>query len=371
MRAGSPGVSVDESRKRQGIAPVLSATRHNLAISFRRSKINVQTEESPSKSLERRLTFNSPAPQQYNLTTSHPTHRRPRRTRARLLAVKSFAFSYFIKHIQLLRTAGYLVISREESSVVGLGSYRPNELREAESVGFGESVKSKRDNGRSQTILVGDFCYLLADRAAPLSVTTRPYSHLLVGTAVLVVFAGLLFTGSTSSSAAKGDRTAPTAPTNLVAGSIGETSVTLSWNPSTDNSGKWSYNIKITNLQNSAFNSLATVSQSQKTYTVRYLTPNTQYSFAVYAIDGSGNKSADSNTVNISTLADTTPPTPPTLKATVLAPSASSTGPAKGIDVDFVYANAHGDNYFQVKAVDRAGNTSAASNVLKLFLWPC
>jgi hypothetical protein len=42
-----------------------------------------------------------------------------------------------------------------------------------------------------------------------------------------------------------------------------------------------------------------------------------------------------------------------------------------GIDLDFVYANAHGDNYFQVKAVDRSGNTSAASNVLKLFLWPC
>jgi hypothetical protein len=42
-----------------------------------------------------------------------------------------------------------------------------------------------------------------------------------------------------------------------------------------------------------------------------------------------------------------------------------------GIDIDFVYANAHGDNYFQIKAVDRAGNTSSPSNTLKLFLWPC
>lgn len=44
---------------------------------------------------------------------------------------------------------------------------------------------------------------------------------------------------------------------------------------------------------------------------------------------------------------------------------------SSGIDVDFIYANAHGNNYLQVKAVDRAGNTSPASNLLKLFLWPC
>ncbi|HET7114694.1 MAG TPA: hypothetical protein VFI57_13700, partial [Pyrinomonadaceae bacterium] len=42
-----------------------------------------------------------------------------------------------------------------------------------------------------------------------------------------------------------------------------------------------------------------------------------------------------------------------------------------GIDIDFVYATNSGDNYFQVKAVDRAGNTSSASNILKLLLWPC
>ena len=42
-----------------------------------------------------------------------------------------------------------------------------------------------------------------------------------------------------------------------------------------------------------------------------------------------------------------------------------------GIDMDFVYANNHGDNFFEIKAVDRAGNTSAPSEVLKLWLWPC
>jgi len=42
-----------------------------------------------------------------------------------------------------------------------------------------------------------------------------------------------------------------------------------------------------------------------------------------------------------------------------------------GIDFDFVYATAFGDNVFTVKAVDRSGNTSTSSSTLKLFLWPC
>jgi hypothetical protein len=42
-----------------------------------------------------------------------------------------------------------------------------------------------------------------------------------------------------------------------------------------------------------------------------------------------------------------------------------------GIDRDFVYGTAHGDNTFTVKAVDRAGNTSEASNPFTAFLWPC
>jgi hypothetical protein len=35
-----------------------------------------------------------------------------------------------------------------------------------------------------------------------------------------------------------------------------------------------------------------------------------------------------------------------------------------GIDRDFVYATAGGENTFTVKAVDRAGNTSEASNAV-------
>jgi len=333
--------------------------------------------------------------------------------------------------------------------------------------------------------------------------TTRHYSRLLVGTAVLVLIVGLLFTGSPASSAGKGDRSAPTTPTNLAASNITDRSVNLSWNASSDNSGKWSYRVRMTNLGNST-TVLASVSQSQTAYSAKYLEPNTPYRFSVYAVDDAGNKSADSNVVNVSTPADTTPPQPPTLQVAVLGPSqvqltwtqpsdygianncctyginvngsritqhinwaAAPPGnqsviirhltrsttysfsvdaieyngtnkstsnivvattqasndftppspPANvhlvqddtcgevylgwtqatdesdpqslieyeiyvngvlsplpvsgGNDTDFVYATAYGDNYFQVKAVDRAGNTSAPSNTLKLWLWPC
>lgn len=333
--------------------------------------------------------------------------------------------------------------------------------------------------------------------------TTRHFAPLMVGTAALVLLIGSLFAGGTTSAAGKGDRSAPTTPSNLIAGSITATSVALSWTGSTDNSGSLTYKVKITNLKNSAYNSLATVSQSQTTYTANFLATNSPYTFSVYAVDAAGNKSADSNLVSASTLADTTPPTAPTLTATVLTPSQvqltwttssdnvanhcctysvnlngskytghlnwvgapagslsltirhltpataysfsinasdwsggnvstsntvnvttqpsnditppspptnvrlvqddscgeiwlgwgegtdnsdpqnqleyeiyvngvlSPMAVSSGIGIDFVYATNHGDNYFQVKAVDRSGNTSAPSNVLILYLWPC
>jgi len=333
--------------------------------------------------------------------------------------------------------------------------------------------------------------------------TTRQISRLIIGIATLALTTVLLFNGSTTSAGGKGDKSAPTTPANLVVTAITETTASLSWKGSTDNSGKLSYRVKITNLNNSAFNSLATVSQAQTTYTARYLTTNSPYTFSVYAIDDSGNRSADSNLVSANTLADTTPPTGPVLQATVLTPSklqltwtkstdnanayccyytvnkngapvteniyyvpaasdkmsviirhlqpgstnsfnvsasdsvggnvsnsnivsptmlpSSDTLPpnaptnlhlvrddscgevwlgwtettdnvdpqdsieyeiyvngvlsplpvSAGIDFDFVYATIHGDNVFTVKAVDRSGNTSAASAPIKLFLWPC
>ena len=333
--------------------------------------------------------------------------------------------------------------------------------------------------------------------------TTRRLTRFAVGTAALSLF--VMFALSVSvNSAGKGDRSAPTVPSNLTVTSISETTVTLVWNASTDNSGKLSYRVQISSL-NSAYNSLATVSQTQTTYTAKFLSPNSPYSFAVYAVDGNGNRSANSNSVGASTLPDTTGPTAPALEAIAIAPSqvqlfwtkstdnvannccnyafkmngsaltqhinwayseakpdklsviirhlspgtnynftvavsdysggnttnsntANATTPpsndaiaptvptnlrmvntngcaevwlgwneatdetdsqdkveyeiyvngvlsplpvSAGVDLDFVYGTIHGENEFFIKAVDRTGNSSAPSQAIKLFLWPC
>ena len=333
--------------------------------------------------------------------------------------------------------------------------------------------------------------------------TTRQISRLIIAMATLTLIAVLLLSGSTASAGKGGDRSAPTVPTNLIVTGITETSVSLSWQGSTDNSGKFSYKVNITNLNNSAYNTLVTVSQTQTTYTPTFLNTNSSYTFSVYAIDGNGNRSANSNSVTANTLADSTPPTGPVLEVIALTPSqvqltwtrstdnlvkyccyytanmngapvtqhiywvpapsgkeavvirhlkpgtansfsvaasdtvggntsfsnvvnivmppSSDTTPptaptnlhlvrdnscaevwigwteatdnadpqdaieyeiyvngvlsplpvSAGIDFDFVYGTAYGDNIFTVKAVDRSGNTSQSSAPLKLLLSPC
>src|ERR1043165_2958748 len=328
--------------------------------------------------------------------------------------------------------------------------------------------------------------------------TTRQFSRLIIFTAAFAFTAVLLFSGPRVS-AGKADRSAPATPSNLMVMGVADTSVSLKWQGSTDNSGKLSYRVRITNLNNSAYNTLATVSQTQTTYTAKFLATNSNYTFAVYAVDDSGNKSADSNIASAHTLADTTLPTGLSLQASVLSPSevqltwtmatdnvannccnyainlngaplsqniswlsqtkavvrhlhpasASSfsvtasdysagnattsnvvntvTPPSSdtlpptvptnlhlvrddscaeiwlgwtqssdnsdaqsnieyeiyvngvlsplpvnsGIDFDFVYGTAFGDNYFTIRAVDKSGNSSAPSTPIKLFLWPC
>jgi hypothetical protein len=329
--------------------------------------------------------------------------------------------------------------------------------------------------------------------------TTRHTSGLIVFTAAFVFTAVLLFSGQTVSSAGKGDRSAPSVPANLTVTGITDWTVSLKWQASTDNSGKFSYRVRINNLNNSAYNQLATVAQTQTTYTAKYLSSNSNYTFAVYAVDDNGNKSADSNLASAHTFADTTPPTGLVLQATVLTPSqvkltwttatddvptnccnygvnlngvpitqnvnwlsqtsatirhlqpgtgysfsvtasdfsggnattsnavdvvtlpSSDTLPptvptdlhlvrddscaeiwlgwtessdasdsqanieyeiyvngvlsplpvSAGVDFDFVYGTAFGDNYFTIRAVDRSGNSSAPSAPIKIFLWPC
>ena len=146
--------------------------------------------------------------------------------------------------------------------------------------------------------------------------TIRRFTRLVIGIAALAFIAVLLFSGQRTL-AGKGDRSAPTTPTNLTVTGITSTSVSLSWGPSTDNSGKLSYKVRI----NGSYSQVATVSQTQTSYTAKSLSSNTAYSFSVYAVDDRGNRSGDSNVVSASTLADTTPPSTPVLEASVLGPS--------------------------------------------------
>lgn len=124
----------------------------------------------------------------------------------------------------------------------------------------------------------------------------KPFLFLLI----LIIFAGNL--ASYPVQAAK-DRTAPSAPTNLSAGSITSSSITLFWNASTDNTGVKSYAV----YKNSVY-----VGTSYTTsYTVSGLTPSTSYQFYVIAKDNQGNSSLKSNILTVSTLATQTPmPTP-------------------------------------------------------------
>ena len=129
--------------------------------------------------------------------------------------------------------------------------------------------------------------------------------------AALIVLALLL---SPSPALAAKDRSAPTTPTNLHLTATTTTSVTLAWNPSTDNSGSVSYRVQ---MVSPSFG--MTTNQTSLTWTS--LSTNSTYSFYVYAVDKSGNRSANSNTVTVTTQADTTPPTTPELSGSVLSPS--------------------------------------------------
>jgi fibronectin type 3 domain-containing protein len=131
--------------------------------------------------------------------------------------------------------------------------------------------------------------------------------------AALALVLTLAVVGS-AAAAKRGDRTPPTTPTNLRVTSLSHKSVTVAWDPSTDNSGSFSYNVY---KDGQSF----TVPQTQTTYTITWLSPGRTYSFWVTATDKALNQSGKSNTVTVTTPADTTPPTAPVLTASVRGPS--------------------------------------------------
>ena len=231
--------------------------------------------------------------------------------------------------------------------------------------------------------------------------TTQTLARLIIATAAVALLTLLLFSGRVAS-AAKADKLAPTTPTNLVVTAVTENTVSLKWNASTDNSGKFSYRVKVNSLTNSS-SVLETVSQTQTTYTVSYLVPFGSYSFAVYAIDGSGNRSTDSNLVTANTPGDTIPPSAPVLQATTLGPSQVQLTWSKSVDnipnyccsyafsrngsplTQNINAAAAPSGYesviirhlppgtvntFTVTAIDYTGRNSTTSNTASAETWP-
>mgnify|MGYP000138548630 CR=1 FL=1 len=93
----------------------------------------------------------------------------------------------------------------------------------------------------------------------------------------------------------KTDASAPSAPTGLTVSNIKSSSVDLSWNAATDNTGVNVYNIYA--------NDVLVASTGKLSCTVTGLQPNTAYVFKVTAVDYKKNESAKSTGVNATTLA--------------------------------------------------------------------
>ena len=197
--------------------------------------------------------------------------------------------------------------------------------------------------------------------------------------AVLVLLAVI----APAASAARRDRTPPSVPTNVRVVAVTEDSITISWNASTDNSGRLHAYIAggIYHPGNS----------TTKTFTG--LVPNWTQTYRVQAMDPSGNESDLSAPVTGTTARDLTPPTTPAnLRVTATGLSTVSLAWDRSIDRwSFSYevlmggqtfAFAAGTSIklrkvtpgstrtFTVRARDHSGNVSAASNAVTVTLPP-
>jgi chitodextrinase len=94
-----------------------------------------------------------------------------------------------------------------------------------------------------------------------------------------------------------GDTQAPTAPGGLQSTAHTDTTVSLSWNASTDNVGVTGYRV----FQINGSTNTLVGSTGATTFTVTGLTASTAYTFGVTAQDAAGNSSGTSNTVGVTT----------------------------------------------------------------------
>jgi chitodextrinase/O-glycosyl hydrolase len=177
-----------------------------------------------------------------------------------------------------------------------------------------------------------------------------------------------------------GDTTPPSAPGAPLQGVVTDTTIALSWAASTDDTGVVRYDIL---RGGTTVGSSTTLS-----FTDINLSPSTQYSYSIKAFDAAGNSTAGASAF-ATTAADTTPPgspgTPTLNSATTAAVSISWTAASDDVGVvrydifrggttpvgssttlSFTdnTVSASSSYSYTVKAVDAAGNSSAASGAI-------
>ena len=126
----------------------------------------------------------------------------------------------------------------------------------------------------------------------------------------IIVVALALIAGVTPVMGAR-DRTPPTRPTNLRVTGLTAYSVSLAWNPSTDNSGSVTYTICCANVSSETFLGPA----SSRIYRAG-LEAGRTFTLRISARDAAGNSSGYSNSVTFTLPQDVTPPTKPVVTVT-------------------------------------------------------
>src|SRR5688572_6071485 len=116
--------------------------------------------------------------------------------------------------------------------------------------------------------------------------------------------------------AAPRDRIPPTTPADLRVTGASDYSVSLAWNASSDNSGHWYYRV----VSSAGVAVSVDRTRTSHTFTTGHTAGNT-YSFYVFAVDGSNNRSQDSNTVGATLLPAGTPPSAPVLSVASVGPT--------------------------------------------------
>lgn len=146
---------------------------------------------------------------------------------------------------------------------------------------------------------------------------TRLFAGLLsrLPTLIAILLVLLLLLPASPAAAAR-DRKPPTTPTDLRVTGMTPYTVSLAWNPSTDNSGNVTYTICCANVSSETFPGPA----STRVYRAG-LEAGRTFTLRISAKDAAGNVSGYSNSVTFTLPRDTTPPTKPTVTVTDVGPT--------------------------------------------------